>query len=69
MSNRDISDFVGMSLHFSHIFSYLLSFNFNISELYQIRRFIFGVFQIYCMLRITILTEFRIFGLFWNISL
>ena len=30
---------------------------------------IFGVFQIYCMLRITILTKFRIFGLFWNISL
>ena len=40
MSSRDISDFVGLSLHFSLIFSYFLlfmKFNSNICDLYQIR--------------------------------
>ena len=44
MRGWDISDFDGLSLHFSLIFSYLrIKFNSNISDLYQIRRFIYQV--------------------------
>ena len=40
MSSWDISDFVGLSLHFSLIYEV---FNSNISDLYQIRRFTYQV--------------------------
>ena len=49
MSSRDISDFVGLSLHFSLIFScfsyflLFMKFNSNINDLYQIRMFIYQV--------------------------
>ena len=43
MNSRDISDFVGLSLHFSLIFSYFMKLNSYISDLYQIRRFIYQV--------------------------
>ena len=44
MNSRDICDFVGLSLHFSLIFSYFMKLNSNISDLYhQIRRFIYQV--------------------------
>ena len=43
MSSRDISDFVGLSLHFFSYFLLFMKFNSNISDLYQIRRFIYQV--------------------------
>ena len=45
MSSRDISYFVGLSLHFL-LFSLIYEVNSNISDLYQIRRFIYQVFTV-----------------------